>query len=364
MPKRQRTQKDALGERPDSRSIYLSTEVISLACRYLSLGNPPARIPGLLEQQHNISITREQIWRLITYAFRNGWLKYSPPLEQDLGERLITHFPALQHARVVVTRTMEAVADEGARHLIRLMRQHAAGTQGKRPYHLGFAGGAMLRRVARSLSEQILRDPSALPESIVFHAIVSGFNMLDPTNNPDSYFSFFSDPQALPVNTSFVGLLAPGIILRSEMKKLKTVKYIAQALDRVDEVDVFVTSAGHWRGNDSGLCRMYWDNSRPSYHQLKKAGTIGDMMWRPFSAAGPVTLETSIRAMTLLELTDLPQRIEQGRRVLLIAGPCMQCKGPRNDILEAILNQKQQYVTDLVADHRTASLLFHKPAEQ
>jgi hypothetical protein len=81
------------------------------------------------------------------------------------------------------------------------------------------------------------------------------------------------------------------------------------------------------------------------------------MMWRPLSAAGPVMIETQYRTMTLLELDELPGFIANGKRVLLLGGPCGECKGSREDILDVILQQKAQLITDLVVDNRTASRL-------
>ena len=358
MAKRKTTPLDivTMGGQPWAKEL-LREETISLVCSALAGGYPPAGIPALLLAERKLNVSREQVWRLITYAFQQRWVRYHPPLHLELQERMRGAFPFLRQIKVVKTATLDAIASQGAAVLMDLMRRHVKENSRPQEYHCGFAGGGVLRRMARALAEEIQRNPAGLPKEIVFHAIVSGFNMHDPTTNPDSFFAYFGADQELPVSTSFVGLLAPGLVRRGEMEKLKKVHSIKAAFERVSEINAFVTSVGHWTGNHSGLCKMYLEHSQRSYNVLCEAGAVADLMWRPLAPSGPVLIPSDVRAMTLLELDALPGFIAKGKRVLLVCGPCSVCRGPRADALKVVLEQRESLITDLVVDHRSAALL-------
>jgi hypothetical protein len=103
---------------------------------------------------------------------------------------------------------------------------------------------------------------------------------------------------------------------------------------------------------------MYLADSPKSLELLNQAGCLGDMMWRPLGPKGPLELQTEIRAMTLMELSELPRFIKRRGRVLLLLGPCGSCAGPKTDVLNAILRSEQPLVTDVVADSRSAGGLI------
>jgi hypothetical protein len=66
-----------------------------------------------------------------------------------------------------------------------------------------------------------------------------------------------------------------------------------------------------------------------------------------------------MRAMTLMELSDLPGFIsDKGKHVLLALGPCGVCKTPKGNILRAILDQDPHLISHLVVDSRTACEVF------
>ena len=94
--------------------------------------------------------------------------------------------------------------------------------------------------------------------------------------------------------------------------------------------------------------------SKSSINALKKAGCIGDMLWHPLGPSGPLEVDTNMRAMTLLELTDLPGFIDDGKRVLLVLGPCGVCNKPKTLVLKSVLSAEPHLITDLVADTRAA----------
>jgi hypothetical protein len=78
------------------------------------------------------------------------------------------------------------------------------------------------------------------------------------------------------------------------------------------------------------------------------------MLWRPIAGSGPILDETAVRALTILELSDLPELIRQGKRVLLMLGPCASCSRRKGLLLQTILSQDKQLVSHLVVDSGTA----------
>jgi hypothetical protein len=83
------------------------------------------------------------------------------------------------------------------------------------------------------------------------------------------------------------------------------------------------------------------------------------MLWLPLNAQGPVRTKTETRAMTLVELTDLPTFLKKGK-VLCMLGPCAKCNRTKGRLLATILglNQTQRHqqrlVSHIVIDSRTA----------
>ena len=45
----------------------------------------------------------------------------------------------------------------------------------------------------------------------------------------------------------------------------------------------------------------------------------------------------------------------EGKKVLLVLGPCGLCGSPRGDLLQALLSFEKRYLTHLVTDVRTAA---------
>jgi hypothetical protein len=133
---------------------------------------------------------------------------------------------------------------------------------------------------------------------------------------------------------------------------------IREAYSRKQEIDAVVTSAGAHRSKGcSGLHQMYKTKSEGSSDLLARFETehcLGDLMWQPIGPGGPIKHEKGIRAMTLMDLDELPQLIADGKRVFLVIGPCDTCHEPKGDILRTILELERHYITDLVCDSRSA----------
>ena len=145
-----------------------------------------------------------------------------------------------------------------------------------------------------------------------------------------------------------------------QFQALKRLDGIHESFDRAKDLDIVVTSDSLWNDPHNKL-RHYIEARYPeSIPALKKAGCMGDMLWRPLGLRGPVVEDTEIRAMTLMELTDLQEFIARGKQVLLLLGPCAYpgCNIPKTEMLKAILGIKPPLATHLVVNSVTARKLF------
>jgi DNA-binding transcriptional regulator LsrR (DeoR family) len=184
--------------------------------------------------------------------------------------------------------------------------------------------------------------------------MVAGFNVTDPSTDPNTFFTYFTGEPALQVQTGLMGLPAPGIVKSADFEAMRAHSYMREAFKSIRDIDIVVTSAGsHWQEGHSSFYSMLRKASPRTVEQLTDAGCIGDMMWRPLSRDGPLRVETEMRTVTLMELCDLTDFIKKGNAVLLLLGPCGTCTGPKVDVLRAILG-KQRLITHLVVDSRSA----------
>ena len=338
------------GARPDFDNIEIESQV----CQLLCAGKGVSEIVEILGSANvPISLTRQQPYKFLQVAAERGRLRYQPLVSFELSHRLKSHFEWLTKLDVVHATTSEAIAERAAENLLGLI---CGKRKSKRPdeYHLGFAGGGLLQMTARRLAEKIARTSMPLPKRIVFHAMVGRFGE-NPATDPNSFVGYFTS-EPLPIEIRFVGLMAPGLVSSKTMRQLRTMEGTCEAFKRANEIDVIVTSAGgHWKKGCSQLFGQYQERrDHAALNALKDANCIGDLMWRPLGAKGPIELETGIRATTLVELSQLPDLIAKQTSVMLVLGPCVTCGEPKLEMMNAILHLEPHLITDLVCDSLTA----------
>ena len=165
-------------------------------------------IQKVLKEEHSISMTREKVYWHVRRAAATGWIRFQPPQDVSSLKWLREDaYPWLQDVSVVTTNRYEDVAHRGAKMLLELLQQHYVGKE----VHIGFSGGAALRTLARRFGE-LLREPAQrLPDKIVFHALVAGFDVYDPTTDPNAFFTYFVDDPAIEVETGFVAFHSPSM---------------------------------------------------------------------------------------------------------------------------------------------------------
>ncbi len=344
----------------------LFKELVALACEFLTEGHPPKDIQRLMEEKlkslgREVKLKREDPYRFIAYAATQGQLRFVPPLEYELAERVKKAYPQLETVKVVVAPSMEGVAYHGAVLLQDLMRAHRVKVTDAE-VHLGFGGGYASRKLAKALAD-LLQQADDVPQTVFFHALAGGFDLEEDrkadSTNPSSFWGYFVDNPGLRFKTKFVGLSAPGLVTPEDFETLKKLRGIAEVFtDQRSKVDIIVTAAAHWGEKHSQYMRV--QGAAPEFLKtLEEAGCVGDFMWHPI-VRRPELLEgkVPIRPMTLFDLDEISDRVESGRtRLLLVIGPCGACDEPKTKILEAVLERKRQLVTDLVVDHRCASEL-------
>ena len=330
-------------------SDLIRPEIEGLACDYFCHeGMTAPKIQEQLRDEHGVKVTREQVYRFVRKAAVAGWVEYKPPQEYSLHRRIKEQrYPWLRDVSVVQTARCEDVAFRGARMLLELIQQDYAG----KIVHIGFSGGFGLRTLARRFA-QLLREPTErLPEEIVFHAMVAGFDVTDPTTDPNAFFTYFVQDPPMQVNTSFVAFHAPAMARPELLAELTRQAGIKEAYERAHEIDVIVTGASCWHDDHSAL-RRYLELAEQPIDDLEGAGCIGDILWQPIARDGPIEMKTAIRAMTVKQLDELSEFVAGQGHVLLVSGPCSKCHLPKTEVVKAILDQKRQLITHLAVDSR------------
>jgi DNA-binding transcriptional regulator LsrR (DeoR family) len=346
--------------------LFTATEVEAAIAELFCQGIPVAKIRDEARKRFNIKLSREEPWRILSRIARNTGFQYRPKTDQAMSEAIHSKYRWLEprHIKVVEAADSSSVAAQGAIYLLHLIQEHCRLRRGTKEYHVGYAGGRCLRQLAYEFA-RILSQPEPIddfPKKLVFHSIVAGFGAENPETDPNFFYPYFVTP-AIEVKTEHVALTAPGMVKPEQIPRLKDeFRVIASAFERVDEIDIFITSASHWLDDHSTLKTLLRDSDE-SLRVLDAAGTIGDMCWQPLSATGPIDLEVhkpDLVAMVLVTLNDLHEQIKKGKDVLLVMGPCGRCNKPKGPVLRAILGTKNPLINHLVVDSRTARGLFRE----
>ena len=119
-------------------------------------------------------------------------------------------------------------------------------------------------------------------------------------------------------------------------------------------------SASHGHGDFYSFMQL---GKKRGLKVLEKAGWIGDVQYRPYSATGPITEDTEIRAVTLLELDELRAMANSAdKHVVLVAGPCGICAKTRSDAVRPLFEEpKLRLWSRFVMDIQTARDLLKTP---
>jgi DNA-binding transcriptional regulator LsrR (DeoR family) len=294
---------------------------------------------------------------MIRYATLRKWIIFRPPPHLVYTYAIKERYDRLTDVEVVRTTVVSDVARRAAEKLVKMLQGYGTSTK---TVHIGLSGGLTMREFASAFAEEICQPTENLPKKIVLHGLVAGFDPDDPTTVPSAFYTYFLMNPVLQIEAEFKGFNATPMVKLKELDGIMDRDEIRDAHAAVADIDIFVTTGADCREHSTLFKRM--EQSPASVDTLNKLEWIGDIFWRPIGTNGPIMTETDIRAMTLLELDELPALIANNKKVLLVLGPCPDpsCNKPKDDILAAVLNQKERYITHLVVDSRTGGQFVNK----
>ena len=347
---------------PDGSPIHFTrlqkmSAVLELMCKGLTA----AEVSAAMKQRYGQAgfIKREDPYEFFSYAARHGWIVFKPPPHLGYEGFLRRLFPWL-HAEVVNTTVSGDVAARAARTLLGIV-QGITKTRGpKSTVHIGLAGGITMRKFANRFADLLCRAPQNMPEVIRFHPLVSGFDPYDPTTDPNSFVSYYWNQPAMQVKPEFRGFRAPAIVTPAMFEQLKDQPGVRDAFAEKPLLDVIVTSGSDCP--EHGAARLWREYGHDG--TLSQSAEVGDILWRPIDRHGPIANHAEYRAMTLMELSDLPDFVARGKHVLLMVGPCGGCHRPKQRLLRIVVAQERPIITHLVADSRSTGAFVRQYKEE
>lgn len=302
------------------------------------------------------TVTREQIYPLLREARDRGFFELRTPREHRLHQRMADVFDLdAAHFDVVPARdeiARDLVASQAATVCLRIVKALGP-TKENQEVHVGLGAGATTFSVARHLAAKLRADETR--PRVVLHALTSGFHVDNPHTAPVAFFGLFRE---LHDQIGYVGLFAPSVVKAREYGKIKTQPGVKEGFSRKRDIDIVITSLASRKDADGDLNRFFREDVR-TQRLLEKHGWVGDVQYRPYSAAGPIPQQTPTRAVTLFELDELVKLAKQdNKHVILAAGPCGKCGRTREDALLPLMkNPKLKLWTHLVLDLGTAEQL-------
>jgi DNA-binding transcriptional regulator LsrR (DeoR family) len=338
----------------DLDDVELQSRVLDLFCAGKTVSEIQRKLKAATPP---VLLNRWEPYEIVRRAAQLKRLVHKPPIEWELSESLKTQYHWLETVTVVHTSVSQDVSFRAAEKLLDIMVQHRNAYGADSEFHIGFAGGGVLEATARILARTLASNKKPLPKRLVFHSMVGRFSD-DPATDPNSFAAHFTG-QPMPIEVRFVGLMVPGFVEGDTANVLRNLDGIRQSYERVSEIDVIVTSAGgHWGKGCSRLHELFDEREDiASLKWLESAGCIGDLMWCPLARTGPIK-PRGLRAMTLVQLDDLPGLVAQRTRIMLVLGPCVTCGLPKADMLDAVLNLSTPLITDLVVDSHAVHQLI------
>lgn len=352
--------KHASSRIPASKSEILledvDIELTTAICDWFCQGEKPSDLPAMVKDRFGYTISRERPYAILRAAALMGWLTFDAPLEYRLGQHLERKYIWLERADIVQSTRFRDVGVRAARTLLDLVRKKSYELQvagADRIVHIGLAGGRSTRVVAEEFSK-LLRKPSTdLPEAIVLHSMSTGAQADDPTTDPNTFFNYFVPDSGLIVEVGFNALHGPLMPDQAMLQRLNKTSEVREARTEGEKIHIVVTAAASWARNSSQF-KKNMDKYGESVRELERLGCVADCCWQPLSKHGPIDEDTAFRAMTLITLKEMAQRIaEQQIKVLLVLGPTSAGE-PRDDVLKVMLGIEPCLFTHLVADLETS----------
>lgn len=278
--------------------------VIVRACDMFIRGEKNSAIVTALNEElaalnDDRELKREDVYRLLAVGRQRRYFTFTPPQRVALQTRVADTFNVPQsRVHVANSRSIDVLAATAAKLLVELIVE-----LGKKheEVHVGLGGGYTARLVSSHLATQ-LRGVADLPQ-LVLHALSTGFDPHGHHTAPVTFFGFF---EGIVPEVKYVGLFAPPVVDTDQYEKtigLVSVKESFEARKQLHLVVTALGSASHEHGDFHNFMKL--GDDKKGVKVLKDAGWVGDVQYRPYSKTGPITDETEIRAVSLLDLDEL-----------------------------------------------------------
>jgi hypothetical protein len=333
----------------------------------------------LQKERNRPDITREKVYPLFWEACQRGFLHLQPPPENTLTRFLNESYGLNEHPGEITVVNVQGksaaqhVTSVAADQIISLIDKVWKEKKVKYPndpqkqaVHLGMGAGYATMLVAKRLAWKI-QSGEEMPQ-LVLHAISSGgFLPNEPHKAPSTHFTYF-DPDL--TNIKFVALFSSTVVAKDDYEDLKKNPGVRASFEQKDDIDIIVTSLAD-ADHKHGLLAQYLNHlteqgfiQPDTVSKMMKAGWIGDVQFRPYSVDGPLPDVCPVRAVTLFELDELVELASNpnnGKYVVLVAGPCGECGETKKVALEPLIsNPKLRLWTNLITDTKTARDLLAK----
>jgi hypothetical protein len=334
-------------------------------CSDLFLNTPerpsPTKVAAILSKAWGIpgreqedAVKHTDVYPILSEALRRGFVRLVAPPAIKWTEALARRFRLPRESiHVVAARgssALPAVSGAAADHIVELIQKLGAS---KSCVHIALVGGRTVMAVARDLAAR-LRHADRLPKKLVVHAACSGFDAMKPESAPNSFFGYFTD---LPTEVGFVGLFTNPIVDAKDYELVRNMRGVVESFRIAEEIDVVITSLGS-AADRHGPLRDLQDVSEQDLGDLRAAEVVGDVSYCPFSADGPVLLDSGPRAVTLFQIADLVRlAARKDKHVVLIASACPapDCGRLRADALEPLfVNPSLKAWSSVFLDEETA----------
>jgi hypothetical protein len=361
-----------------------SNDLIFAACeQFLQQGRTTSQIAEWLNGR-GYACSREQVYPLIRLGLKRGFVQLVAPSHKALGSRIEQQFAlgdvtvvnvdgeaAFEHVTSAAAERawdlIEAVRDKKASEK-RLRQSKTSGRRG-RPrkisaedieVHVGLASGRSMLSTARALADRIQAERDA--PKLVLHALSPGF---DPSCSETAAVSLLALFHGDPGRIERIGLFAEAFTSAGHYSKIKDRHGVRESFEAAagGAIDIVITSLSSSDDVHSTL-REYFgqapeDLRSPGVEVLEENGWIGDILFRPYNEERPITAETAMRAISVLEIEDLIKMVRQNKHVLLVATPCRDCGMSKVSALRPLLTSPDLKVANhLVLDARSAEELL------
>ncbi len=370
----------------------VSDDVVFAVCDRFMVGDKVTDIASWVAREKGVAFNREEIYPLLSEGRTRGLIRLIPPTEATIAQRIRDLLAKNQSrawpGRITVANLgagagaehVATTAADAAMHTINEIWAHKCSRLGRKAktrflpkelrqssrsekdhedwdtaVHVGLGAGRTTMRVAKFLAGN-LRSLGDDRPNLYLHALTSGHSVENPQTAPMYYFSFFDDLRGI----RWMAFYTPPYVRQEDYAALGTLPGVHPAYEARKDIDLVITAFGSSdedHGDFTRFMRRYPDLLKPDLDQLHAAGWVGDVQYRPYSAAGPITAPTKFRAATLFELADFVRMAaDPEKAVILVAGPCRMCGALRGHALMPLLREPSLAVwSHLVIDAETAN---------